>query len=145
LVALTAFGADGNALGLAGNFGIGALGIALVAPPLCGLMLCVPFAGLLYFPAWAEAAGSQGGGIEVMGQRMIFFAAYLFALVLALIPAGLLAAIAFLLGRWLSGPTAALLLAALIGGAALMVELMAAIAWLGERVEDFDLSQELPR
>jgi len=127
------------------DLGVGAIGIALVAPPLCGLMLCVPFAGMLYFPAWSEAAGSHGGGVEVMGQRMIFFGAYLLALGLALLPATILGAIAFLIGHWMSSLSFALALTALVGGAVLTVELMAAIAWLGDRLESFDVAQEMPR
>jgi hypothetical protein len=134
-----------NLLLTAGNVGVGALGIAFVAPPLCGLMLCVPYAGLLYFPAWSEASGSQGGGIEVMGQRMIFFGAYLIALVLAMIPATLLGTVTFLLGNWLSSLPIAIALTALVGGSVLCVELAAAIAWLGDRMESFDLAQEMPR
>ena len=108
-------------------------------------MLCVPYAGLLYFPAWSEAAGSHGGGIEVMGQRMIFFGAYLIALFVALIPATLLGTITFLLGNWLSSLPVALALTALVAGAVLCAELAAAIAWLGDRMDNFDIAQEMPR
>jgi ABC-2 type transport system permease protein len=108
-------------------------------------MLCVPYAGLLYFPAWSEATGSQGGGIEVMGQRMIFFGAYLIAMALALLPATLLGGIAFLLANWLSGLSLALASAALIAGVVLSIELMTAIAWLGDRLDAFDVAQEMPR
>jgi len=146
LIAAVCFGMGGdNAPMTVGNAGIGAVGIAFVAPPLCGLMLCVPFAGLLYFPAWSEAAGAHGGGIEVMGQRMIFFGAYLVVMLLALIPAVLLGGIVFLLGKWLSDMSIAVALAALVGGGVLCAELGAAIAWLGDRIENFDLAQEMPR
>jgi len=145
LVAAESFGRGDNALMSAGGIGVGVIGIAFVAPPLCGLMLCLPYAGLLYFPAWSEAAGSHGGGIEVMGQRMIFFGAYLIALFLALIPATLLGTITFLLGNWLSSLPIAIALTALVGGAVLCAELAAAIAWLGDRMESFDLAQEMPR
>jgi hypothetical protein len=146
LVAAESFGRGSESLLMtAGNIGIGAAGIAFVAPPLCGLMLCLPYAGLLFFPAWSEAAGSHGGGIEVMGQRMIFFGAYLIALSLALLPAALLGAITFLLSNWLSSLPIAITLTALIGGSVLCAELAAAIAWLGDRMESFDLAQEMPR
>jgi hypothetical protein len=146
LIVAVSFGRDSDSVLLtAGNMGIGVIGIAFVAPPLCGLMLCVPYAGLLYFPAWSEAAGSHGGGIEVMGQRMIFFGAYLIALVLALIPAALLATITFLLSNWLANLSLALVLTALVAGIVLCVELATAIAWLGDRIEDFDIAQEMPR
>jgi hypothetical protein len=146
LIAAEAFGrGSDNLLLTAGNVAVGVVGIAFVAPPLCGLMLCVPYAGMLYFPAWSEAAGSHGGGIEVMGQRLIFFGAYLIAMFLALIPAALLGTIAFLLGNWLAGLSIALALTALVVGAVLLAELAAAIAWLGDRMENFDLAQEMPR
>ena len=146
LIAALSLGRNSDDAWLAtGNLAIAAVGIALVAPPLCGLMLCVPYAGLLYFPAWSEAAGSHGGGIEVMGQRMIFFGAYLIAMALALLPATLLGGIAFLLCNWLSGPSLALASAALIAGVVLSIELMTAIAWLGDRLDAFDVAQEMPR
>jgi hypothetical protein len=120
-----------------------ALGVALLAPPLSALMLCVPFAGLLYFPAWAASAGSRGGGFEVMGQRMIFMAGYLLTLVIALLPAVVIAGIAFLLLNWLASMSLALLASALVAGLVLAIELAAVLWWLGRRIDDFDLSQEL--
>jgi hypothetical protein len=122
-----------------------AVGAALLTPPLFGVMLCVPFAGMLYFPAWSDAATSQGSNIELMGQRMIFFGAYLMTLVLALVPAALLGAITFVIGQWLFGHLAALALTVVVGASVLGMEFAAAIGWLGERFENFDLSQEMPR
>jgi hypothetical protein len=120
-----------------------ALGVALVAPLLCALMLCVPFAGLLFFPAWATAFGARGGGFEVVGQRMIFMFGYIVALLVALVPPVLLAGAAFALGYWLGSPVLAVLLATLVALAALGVEYAAALLWLGGRVDRFDVSQEL--
>ena len=121
-----------------------AIGIALLAAPLCGVMLCVPFAGLLYFPAWtAASSGSGGRGIEVMGQRMIFLGGYLVTLALALIPAILLGGLAFLIVQMLAGLPIALLIVALIAGGVLTAELAVAVRWLGQRIDGFDVSQEL--
>lgn len=146
LIAALAFRAgSGNAALPLVDVGIGAVGIALIAPPLCGLMLCVPFAGVLYFPAWSEAAGSRSAGVEVMGQRMIFFGGYLLTLLLVLLPVALLAGIAFLATRWLAGVPVALVLTTVVACAVLAAELAAAVLWLGGRVERIDLSQELPR
>ena len=47
--------------------------------------------GTLYFPAWIAPAKGGGRGVEVMGQRMIFMAVYWLTLLLALLPATLLA------------------------------------------------------
>ena len=120
-----------------------ALALALVAPPLFGLMLCVPFAGMLYFPAWIVAPGSGGRGIEVMGQRMVFMLGYLSTVLIATIPAALLGGIGFLLGRWLGGDIVAVLLAAACACAVLAAELALALRLLGRRIDRFDLSQEL--
>ena len=145
LVALTVGRTSGAVWLTVGNTVVGALGIVLVAPPLCGLMLCIPYAGVLFFPAWAEAPAGQGGGIEVLGQRLIFFAGYLVVLVVALLPAVGLGAVAFLIGQWLANVPVALVLTALVAGAVLAAELTAAVWWLGERLERFDVAQELPR
>jgi hypothetical protein len=121
----------------------GALALALVAPPLFALMLCVPFAGMLFFPAWIVAPGSSGRGIEVMGQRMVFMLGYLFTVLLIAIPAALLGGLGFLLGRWLGGLSLAMLAAAACACAVFAVELALALRLLGRRIDRFDLSQEL--
>lgn len=134
---------DSGGMLAAANVYSSAVGIALIAPPLCGLMLCVPFAGLLYFPAWADSPGGRGGGIEVMGQRMIFFGAYLVTLALALIPAVLVGGLVFLLVNWLGNLPSALLSGALVAGLVLAAEMATTVWWLGMRVDRFDVSQEL--
>jgi ABC-2 type transport system permease protein len=121
----------------------GLVAIALLAPPLCGLMMCVPFAGFVYFPAWTVSASSSRGGIEAMGQRMIFLAGYLLTLIVVLIPALLLGGLAFLVMKWLAGLAATLLTTGLIASATLALELVIAVEWLGRRVDRFDVSQEL--
>lgn len=121
----------------------GLIAIALLAPPLCGLMMCVPFAGFVYFPAWTVSASTSRGGIEAMGQRMIFLAGYLLTLIVVLIPALLLGGLAFLVMKWLVALSATLLTTGLIAGATLALELVIAVEWLGRRVDRFDVSQEL--
>ena len=127
------------------NVTMAATGIALIAPPLFGLMLCVPFAALLYFPAWSGGSGSGGRGFEVMGQRLVFSAGYLLALVLALVPAALLGGLAWLLMTSLADASIAFALpvAALIASATLIVEMILAIDLLGRRIDRFDVSQEM--
>jgi hypothetical protein len=144
---LLLFGAMANAAGHAAlttaQVVIAAIALALVAPPLFGLMLCVPFAGMLVFPAWIVAPGSNGRGIEVMGQRMVFMLGYLFTVLLAAIPAALLGGLGFLVGNWLGGLSAAIPAAALGACAVFAFELAIAVRLLGRRIDRFDLSQEL--
>ncbi len=129
---------------LAGGLGAAA-GIALLIPPLIGLMLCIPLAMLLYFPGWTKPAGAQAGGMENMGQGIISMIGYVIVLLAALLPASAVGAGAFLITNWLAGRTAAIALTLLLISAGLIFELTAAIWWLGEKLDRFDLSQEMPR
>ncbi len=133
------------ALLLLGAGGMG--GVALVVPPLVGLLLCLPYAGVLYFPAWAAASPPQGGGggIEMMGQRLIFMLGYLVVLVVALLPAAGAGALAFFIANALIGKITAFILTTLVVSLILGAELAACIWWLGGKLERFDLSTELPR
>jgi hypothetical protein len=125
----------------AGTAVAGAMGAALLVPPLCGLLLCLPFAGVLLFPAWIGRPRG-GGGVEVMGQRLIFFGGYVLVLAVSLLPAVLVAGIVAGGVYWAAGPLAALPLFGLLAAAVLAGELMIAVRWLGRRIERYDLSQE---
>lgn len=138
--------------GLAGGVGAGLLTpsdiafgmccMAVLVPLLCALMLCVPFAGMLLFPAWLAASGSRGGGVEVMGQRLIFFAGYALVLMVAILPATVIGGLALIAGSWLGGAKLALASATLCGGAVLLGEAWWAMRWLGRRMEGLDPSRE---
>ncbi|MEY2879570.1 MAG: hypothetical protein RLZZ15_1950 [Verrucomicrobiota bacterium] len=122
-----------------------ALAVALVVPPLVALQLFVPNAAALVFPAWFQATRQRGGGgIDIMGQRLMFGFAQLFTVFCALIPSAIAGAVPLLLCLWLDWP--ALLgvwLAALGVIAVLVLELWLGLRFLGERFEKLDLSAEL--
>jgi len=140
------FGISGRAVAIApALFAFGVLGIALILPPLTGMMLSIPFAATLYFPAWVENSAGRGGGIEMMGQRLIFFAGYVVVLLVALLPAVLCGGLAIFALAWLIGKAAAIVIGAIVGSIILSAEFVATVWWLGERFEHFDLSRELPR
>jgi len=119
----------------------GAIGAALLAAPLCGLLLCLPFAGVLLFPAWVGRPRG-GGGVEVMGQRLIFFGGYVLVLVVSLLPATIVGAIVAGAVYWTTGPLVALPVFGLVAAAVLVGELTIAVRWLGRRIDRYDLSQE---
>jgi len=126
--------------------GAGAVGIGLLVPPLGGLMFAIPFAAMLYFPVWMGTGAQRGGGIEAMGQRLIFFAGYVVVLIVALLPAAMVGAVPFFLVQWLADCLPAAVLAAGATASAVLVgEFALVIWWLGHRYEQFDLSVELPR
>lgn len=146
LLGAPGIGLTGRGAALAtGILGVGSLGIALILPPLTGLMLSIPFAATLYFPAWIDNSAARGGGIEVMGQRLIFFAGYLVVLLVALLPAVLCGALAAFIVHWLAGTVSAVFVSTVVGSIILGAEFAALVWWLGERFEHFDLSSELPR
>jgi ABC-2 type transport system permease protein len=126
------------------DFVVTLIAAAALSPVLCGLMMCVPFAGMLLFPAWLVGIpGESRGGIEMMGQRLIFLAGYVLVLLLALLPAALSSALAFFATQWLGGASAvALALAAAVALALLIAEWLLVVAWLGRRVDRLDLSLE---
>jgi hypothetical protein len=119
------------------------IGYALLLAPVCMLMQCVPFAGMLLFPAMAVAFSSRSAGLEVAGQRLIFVFGLLLALALALVPAFLLGGIAFLLVKWLANATLGIAVATVAALAVVGVELAFALMFLGQRIDRFDVSQEL--
>jgi hypothetical protein len=88
----------------------------------------------------------RGGGIEAMGQRLIFFAGYVVVLIVALLPAAGISVLPYFLVQWLAGSLPAAVLAAGVTSSAVLVgEFAFVIWWLGQRYENFDLSAELPR
>ena len=126
--------------------GAGAVSIGLLVPPLGGMMFAIPFAATLYFPAWMGTGAQRGGGIEAMGQRLIFFAGYLVVLVVAVIPAALVGVVPFVVLQLLTGSLPVTVLAAGATASVVLVgEFAGVIWWLGQRYEKFDLSAELPR
>jgi ABC-2 type transport system permease protein len=120
----------------------GVAAMLMVTPPLAMLILCLPFAGVLWFPAWAGAISSRGGGYEAAGQRLVFGIAFMFALMLVTLPAGAIGGGAWALGWYLDHPLAGLLAGGLLATAVVVAELAFALRLLGQRIDRFDLSAE---
>ena len=129
---------------LAGGSGAAA-GIALLVPPLIALMMCLPLASLLYFPSWSKPTGPHHGGVEAVGQSMIVMFGYILVLIAALLPAAAVAGLAFFITNALVGPATAITVALVLASGLLVFETAAAVWWLGEKLERFDLSKEIPR
>jgi len=124
--------------------GAGAFGVALLGPLLCALLMCIPFAWILWFPAWAASLGNRGGGFEAAGQRLIFGFVYMVAAAAMLLPAVLFGALVGWLGSLMGTPASlSMVLMSLVAAAVLLVELGAIIYVLGARIDRFDVSTEL--
>jgi len=137
--------ASGNAsLGNVTFTWAGAFGAALLGPLLCALLMCIPFAWILWFPAWAASLGSRGGGFEAAGQRMMFSFVYFIVAAVALLPALLLGGLVAWLCSLLGSPMAlSLVIVAVVAAVVLVIELAAIVHVLGGRIDRFDVSTEL--
>jgi ABC-2 type transport system permease protein len=121
----------------------GGAGAAIIFPALNLISLLIPNAAVLLFPAWFQVGKGGPQGIEATGQRIIFAFGQFVILVLALIPAGLVSAVAFFGGKYFIGITAAIPLASLAAAMVLGCEAALGFQLLGRMFERFDLSKEL--
>lgn len=118
--------------------------LAVLTPALCALQLVVPNAATLLFPSWAPGPRTRaGGGIDVMGQRLIFVFGQLLVMLLVLLPAGLAALGIYCGFELIAGPVPAVLLSTPPVLAILLAELGAGLWWLGGRFEKLDLAADL--
>jgi hypothetical protein len=117
--------------------------IAGLTPVVVTLQLLVPNTATLLFPGWFQVNRGRGGGMEVVGQRMIFFFAQLLTMVLALLPAALLAGLLIFIFWQLSTPTLAIAVGGLTVLAILLGEIWCGLWWLGQRFDRLDFSSDL--
>jgi len=97
---------------------------------------------MVLMPGWYQASRSRGGGIELMGQRLILGVGQLLIALLVAAPAVFAAGLVIFSTHWILGVGAALVLALAAVLAILGSEAVIALWWLGERIEKFDLSAE---
>jgi len=130
------------AIFLPARFGISAPFIVagiLLAPGIILVQLLVQNAIAVMFPSWVRIGRNQPRGIDVMGQRMIMTLGMLLTLVVALLPAALLAAAT---GYLVYAMTHAVhvILPASIAAAALLVESYFASEAIGRLLDRTDVS-----
>ncbi|PYK98039.1 MAG: ABC transporter permease, partial [Verrucomicrobia bacterium] len=94
------------------------------------------------FPSWVQIGRERVGGIEVLGQRLIFMLGSVLVFAFALVPSAALFGLAFFLAKVLVGMIAAVPLAAVAAAIVLAAEAALAIWWMGRLFERFDLSAE---
>ncbi len=106
------------------------------------ISLLIPNAALLYFPGWFHSGKGAPQGIEVMGQRLIFFLGQLVIFVLTLVPAAMAFAVVYFAGRLVLGTYGALPVGALAAAAVMAGEAALGVMLLGKLFERLDLSSE---
>jgi len=125
-----------------------AIGAAQIVPFLAGVLFSLNFAAVLILPAWTYQTSvntASGGGIDKMGQRLIFAVGYFLVAIVSLIPAAAVAAGVLFGFKLLDQTSLGAILAGTAAALTLVGELAAILSWLGERYENFDVSAELPR
>jgi len=132
---------EDNPIPLSTRLSLGAA-VAIIAPMLNLVSLVIPNASALLFPAWMQSGRQPVGGIEVMGQRLIFMLGSVLVFGLALVPAGVLFALVFLLLQIFLGEMLAVPFGAAVASTVLAAEAALAIWWMGRLFERFDLSAE---
>jgi hypothetical protein len=132
---------SGGGLGWPDWLGLG-FGAAFVMPMLNLIILQIPNAAALAFPAWFQSAKGGGQGIEATGQRLIFMIGQLLVLLVALIPAAALFAGVYFLGKMLLPTAIAIPLAAIAAAVVLAVEAALGVMLLGWLFDRFDVSAE---
>jgi len=106
-------------------------------------MLLIPNAVALLLPSWVRFDKNAPRGFENFGQNIILAIGTLLVMLGILLPAGLVFAAVLVVGKWLLGTNAAVLLAALSGAAVILGEAATAIYFLGMAFERFDVSGEM--
>ncbi|HTL16057.1 MAG TPA: hypothetical protein VL793_02415, partial [Patescibacteria group bacterium] len=125
------------------TLGIGA-GAALMVPLLNLIILQIPNAAVVLFPAWFQTGKDRAAGIEVTGQRIIAIFAQLLVFVIAMIPTTIAFAVLFVISQPLLGRPIAILFASSGSAIVLGAEAAVGILLLGRLFERFDISAELP-
>jgi hypothetical protein len=120
-----------------------ALSAAILAPAIDLIMLIIPNAVALLMPSWVRFDKNAPRGFENFGQAVILVIGQMFVLFFAMLPAGLIFWLTFLLAGLVFGPAIAAPLAALAAAAVFVAEGAAAIYRLGAAFERFDLSAEM--
>lgn len=116
---------------------------ALIVPMLNLIILQIPNAAVVLFPAWVQGGKERAHGVEVTGQRIIAIFAQLLVFIVSLIPAAAVSGAVFYVSWKLFERNLAILLASTVASIVLAAEAALGIALLGRLFERFDLSAEV--
>jgi hypothetical protein len=119
-----------------------AVAAAVVAPGLITVQLVLQNALAIVFPSWVAVGASRARGVDAMGQRLLMMGAIAVTVVLALLPAALVAGvIGFLLGSVMPGARAMIVLVpAVVVAVVLFAECWVASEILGHLFDRTDVS-----
>lgn len=128
-----------------------------LTPFVVALQLLVPNGAVMFFPAMFRVSQTPGGGLDLMGQRMLFGFGQLFVLLFVFVPAAALCVAAYFIVRgvleisvWMGmavssdlSPMMTLIGLSVIFACAVAGEIWCGVWWLGQRFEKLDLSSDV--
>jgi hypothetical protein len=117
------------------SYGLAAL---LIAPALILVQLLVQNAMAILFPAWVVVGATRSRGVDVMGQRLVMQAGIWLTLLLAVVPAALVAGVVAAGVYWATG-VLPVVLAAAVGAAVIFSECLLATEALGRALDRADV------
>lgn len=122
------------------SYGLAAL---LIAPALILVQLLVQNAMAILFPAWVVVGATRSRGVDVMGQRLVMQAGIWLTLLLAVVPAALVAGVVAAGVYWATG-VLPVVLAAAVGAAVIFSECLLATEALGRALDRADVGSIEP-
>jgi hypothetical protein len=122
------------------SYGLGAL---LIAPAIILVQLIVHNGMAILFPAWVAIGATRSRGVDVLGQRLVMQLGIWIALLLAILPAALVAGAVGLGIYWATGALPIVVPAA-IGSAVILAECLLATELLGKALDRADVGSLEP-
>jgi ABC-2 type transport system permease protein len=117
-------------------------GAAVLLPALDLVILQIPNAAVLLFPAWFPSGKDAPQGFEASGQRIIVMLGSLISCLICLIPAAIAFSVVYFLMQMATGPFAAFPVGCAAATLVLLAEAAGGIFLLGWLFERFDFSAE---
>jgi len=118
--------------------------VLVLTLPVCAMLLVIRNAVPLYFPAWSMRAPDDVRSFVNVGQRFVILFANLFALVIALLPAAVVAVPAAWIGyKFFSGSEIFVPIATVPAAMVICFEVWFGVKMLGRRFDEMDVSNEM--
>ena len=133
---------DGDGPGFRISIGM-AFSVAVLLPAFNLITMQIPNASVLLFPGWFVTGKDAPQGIELTGQRLIFFIGQLLAMILTLVPASIAFAIVFFATTFFGLAYFSIPLASIAAAIILAIESAIGMVLLGKVFERMDVSSEL--
>jgi ABC-2 type transport system permease protein len=119
------------------------ISMLILVLPVCAILLLIRNAMPLYFPAWSMRPADEPRSFVTVGQKIVVLFANLFALLIALIPAGIVFAPSLWIAvKFFRGSPIFMAVAAVPAAMVIVAEVWLGVRMLGARFDAMDVSNE---